>query len=208
MAAADKVSIALSSLAVVVAIWAAIVARSQLRLSRDTAGGRAISFALDSATQLVTDGERMTNFTVRVELYGPGIRHHVELSVLQNGYELRRIGDEPLEAQPIRDVMDCEDGEWRWDFSARPSSALTDDMWCVLTWIDPRGEAVWTGAFARRLTEPEVLYEWHWHRARELRRRFQHWAHIQRPLGAWRVNPEIGVEPSQGPTGNLDRIDR
>jgi hypothetical protein len=46
-------------------------------------------------------------------------------------------------------------------------------MWCILSWVDPRGQAIWTGAYARKLTEPNRLYEWRWYRTRQLRRWMQ-----------------------------------
>jgi hypothetical protein len=118
--------------------------------------------------------------------------------------------------------MGCTDEPIQWDFSVIPAQAVTDDVWCMLTWLDPRGQALWTGAYARRLNEPAELYEWRWHQTRELRRWLQTWgagslgpdgfrylvAAKERPLGKWRQHPQRGILERQGPAWNLGQVAR
>lgn len=224
-------SIALAAIAAVFSAWAAWSAQRQLRYDQDAAGGRAIAFDVAVAEQGAFEGKRRANYTVRLELFGPGKRYEAELCLCRRGgyyvtnlgQEFERDGNTPQDGRLKQTwkAMASTDDPVQWDFSVTPASAVTDDIWCLFTWIDPRGEAVWTGAYARRLTNPSVLYEWRWYKTRAIRKRIQRWGaadrHKQwpwhrfagkpRPLGRWRTDPnDGGLIGIQGPARNLDNV--
>lgn len=223
-------TVALAAIAAVFSAWAAFSAQRQLRYDQDAAGGRAISFDVAVAKQTVFEGKRRANYTVRLELFGPGKRYEAELCLCRSkghyvialGETFDRDGDTPPEGRLKQawKVLESTDPPVRWDFSVTPASAVTDDIWCMFTWIDPRGEAVWSGAFARRLTNPDVLYEWRWYKTRAIRKSIQRWGAVDRdkerpwhryagkprPLGKWRVHAEGELIDEQGPARNLDNV--
>ncbi|WP_133177020.1 hypothetical protein [Mycobacteroides abscessus] len=227
----QTLTVALAAIAAVFSAWAAFSAHRQVRHDQDAAGGRAISFDVAVAEQTVLEGKRMANYTVRLELFGPGKRYEAELALCRRGgyyvtnlgETFDRHGDTPPAGRLKQawKVLTSTDDPVQWDFSVTPASAVTDDIWCMFTWIDPRGEAVWTGAYARRLTNPTVLYEWRWYRTRTVRKRIQRWGAAKRrkqwpwhryagkprPLGKWRTDPnDGGLIDKQGPAANLDMV--
>jgi hypothetical protein len=217
----------LAAIAALFSAWAAVTARRQLRHDQDTAGGRGIAFDVATASQALRNGKAQANFTVRLELYGPGARYQAELCLVRKGgFYVDSLGDhlsrddapEGIMKQGWK-VLRCTDDPVRWDFSVVPASAVTDEIWCMFSWIDPRGESLWTGAFARRLNDPGVLYEWRWYRTRRLRkwlrrwgatrpkqRPWHRWAGKVKPLGRWQVHPGGELIGKQGPSENLDNL--
>lgn len=228
-ALATILTIGLAAIAAVASAWAAVSSHRQVRFDQDAAGGRGILFDVKKDTQAIVGGERQANYTVRLELFGPGARYQAELCLLRAGaYYVTQLGknlirEEGTPAGPMKQtwkVMRCDDEPVRWDFSVVPANAVSEDIWCMFTWTDPRGEALWTGAYARRLTQPDVLYEWHPYKTRNVRKRIQRWGAAERkkqrvwhryaaeprPLGRWRVHRDVGLLDRQGPALNLDNI--
>lgn len=226
--AVEMLTTGLAAIAAAFSAWAALSAHRQVRYDQDSAGGRGISFDVQVDSQPLSDGKIVANCLVRLELFGPGKRYQAELSLVRpGGFYVRSLG-ERLERNEAPDgvmkqawkVLTCTDDPVTLDFSVTPASAL-DGIWCLFTWIDPRGEEVWTGAFARRMSDPAVLYEWRWYRTRGIRKRIQQWgaasrgrqwvwhrfAAKPRPLGKWRVHSEGMLRDRQGPVGNLDTLE-
>ena len=211
--AGDKWTLVIASVALIVSVWAAIVTQSQLRLDRNAAGGRGILFWLRRRSRFTPNdgGPTMDTYRVTVELFGPGVRHGVALILERDGIPVDRFDEAWADSPDTRKSMSCDDERIEWDIEI-PASAI-DDLWCVLTWTDPDGEALWSGAYAIPLTNPSEMYLWRWHRSRRTRRAFQHWgrgskgpdgfrylyAAKVRSLGRWNRVEELGIADGQGP---------
>jgi hypothetical protein len=128
------------------------------------------------------------------------VRHQVVVLLERDGRHLEQFEDPAWAKMPdTRKSMSCNDDPIDWKYEVTAQAA--EGVWCLLTWVDPRGAAIWTGGYARPLTSPDELYEWHWYRSRRFRRLFQH--HFLRgrvrPLGEWRIHKGLGIEDGQGP---------
>jgi len=84
----DHLTLAVSLLAFVVAVTAAVIAWSQLRLQQDAAGGRGIRFGVISSLVAVVNGVKTYHFEAIIELHGPGKRHEVALHLERGGRQL------------------------------------------------------------------------------------------------------------------------
>lgn len=224
----DVATLVVALVALAVSTWAAIVAFHQLRAGKDAAGGKGIAFDVAKDSQFVINNRTQANYRVYVELFGPGARYQAELCLSRcDQYVLRSEiewdeGFEPdhdRKAVTTRKVLSCTDEPLRWEFSVVPADRASD-MWCMFTWVDPRADELWTGAYARRLSNPGVLYEWHWYLTRRVRKWLYFWgvadrkrqrpwhraAARKRPLGAWREHAPRQLIDRHGPAKNLDSI--
>ncbi len=196
--AQSVLSLAVSVLAFAVAVWAAITARSQLRLQQDTAGGSGILFAVQRVPWAIfhNDVEHM-KFNVIVELFGPAVRYQVALHLERDGRQLE--ADDPCfrELLSSRKTMSCTDQAIEWEFE-QPASAIAD-LWCICSWVEPREQTIWTRAYAINLAQRDDIYEWRWYRMRELRRRLQERKRRYRPLGKWRLHTDLTPQVGNGP---------
>jgi hypothetical protein len=192
--------------ALIVSVWAAIVTHWQLRISRNTSGGRGVMFGVNRRSQFRgNDGTTTNTYRVWVELVGPGVRHQVAVVLQRDGRLLERFEDDAWTETPdTRKSMSCDDDPIDFEFQVDAQAA--DGVWCLLTWVDPRGSEIWTGAYARQLTSPDKIYEWHWYRSKRFRRWFQHRIRRgqTRTLGVWRIHKGLGIEDGQAPI-NLGR---
>lgn len=189
-------------LALVVAGWAAVVARSQLRLQEDASGGRGLSFIV---SRLMHSEDRRhgvltttDSYRVVVELHGPGVMHELALHLERNGRQLDPWEPGFAKHPPIVKRMTSSDERIVWEFDISPAAA-SSDLWCVLSWVDPRGEHLWSQAYAVQLTEPDELYEWRYYRTRLLRKHLQRLNARTKPLGRWRAHVNAGVDVGNGP---------
>lgn len=224
----DGATLLVALVALAVSMWAAIIAYQQLRAGKDAAGGRGIAFDVAKVTQFVINNQTRANYRAYVELFGPGSRYQAELCLVRGGQYLLRSEvewdegfepDDDRKAITTRKVLSCMDEPLRWDFSVLPADRASD-MWCMFTWVDPRADELWTGAYARRLSSPGVLYEWHWYVTRRIRKWLYYWgiaerkrqwrwhraAAQKRPLGAWREHHPRHLVDRHGPAMNLDSI--
>lgn len=200
VSATDKWTIATAMVALSVSVWAAMVTQWQLRISRNTSGGRGVLFSVKRRRRFTDNDGVITNtFRVEVELVGPGVRHQVAVLLERDGRPLDRFGDPWVETEDARKSMSCNDKPIEFEFDVTAQAA--EGVWCLLTWVDPRGEEIWTGAYARPLASPDELYEWHWYRSKRFRRWFQHRVRRGqvRPLGKWHPYKGLDIEDGQGP---------
>lgn len=78
----------------------------------------------------------------------------------RDGRPLDRFNDEAWTETPdTRKSMSCNDDPIDVEFEVTAQAA--ENVWCLLTWVDPHGTEIWTGAYVRPLTSPDELYEWH-----------------------------------------------
>jgi hypothetical protein len=170
---------------------------SQYTLERNAAGGRGVMFALRRATwKTVYNGVDVEDFKVKVELFGPGIRHQVALHLERNGRQLE--SDEIGYVEPLKSLksMSCDTPPILWDFKIPADAAR--GLWCILSWVEPSGDALWTYSYARKLMREDDLFEWRWYRTRRIRRWLQALNLRVRPLGRWRRVKVRGVHQGQG----------
>jgi hypothetical protein len=185
-------------LALAVAGWAAVVARTQLKLQRDSAGGHGIRFDLSRTTHLVVNGDPWVVRGLHVELHGPGIRYEVAVHLERDGRQIDELDAAWVDDRPTtRKVMTCEDEPIRWDIQMSEANAA--GVWCLVSWVEARGDVIFTHAYARNLVDPKRLFVWRWYRLSSARRWLQGLNLRTRPLGRWdRVNARY-LDEGQGP---------
>ena len=195
--AADKWTLTIAVLALAVSVLAAVVARSQYQLERNAAGGRGISFVLRRPWHIVNNGVHSTKFAINVELFGPGVRHEVALHLERDGRQLDGLEGGYVKPLETRKSMSCDSPEIEWEFELRDDDSR--GLWCVLSWVEPDGDALWTHAYARSLQNPDELYEWRYHRTRRCRVRLQEMHLRARPIGQWQPANTRTIHDGQGP---------
>ncbi len=93
------------------------------------------------------------NYQVTVEVVGPGRLYEVGVHLERQGHQLDEA--DPGFVQPLkRKSLGCNDEAIDWRFELSLNGAA--DLWCILSWVDPFGQAVWTGAYARKLDDPNA----------------------------------------------------
>jgi len=207
----DQVMFVLTLLALVVAALSLSVTWWQLRLQRNVAGGRGIIPGLFSY-QTSVNGETHIDFEVYIELVGPGIRHEMQVHLERDGQALSSGDDGYVKSPPVRKSMSCDSDPIKWKFTLTSEDA--EDVWCIISWVEPRGDEVWTNAYARALTGEDQLWEWRWKRFRKARQRKQDWSSEHgpkwfrrrlggvKPLGRWRPHVNRSIQPGHGPINN------
>ena len=123
---AGKVSsLAISVLALAVAAWAAVTARSQLRIQEDAAGGRGVLFLVRSPGKTFRNDVETDTYRVTVEVVGPGKLYQVGLHLERDGHQLDEA--DPAFVRPVtRKSLDCNDEPIEWDFELFMKNA--DDL--------------------------------------------------------------------------------
>ena len=206
----------ISVLAFAVSALSMVLAWRQLGLQRDVAGGRGVLFDVIRPSRTIhqTDTtERITeSYRAIVRIVGND-RHEVGI-YLQRGGRLLEEGEAGyVEPPSLRHRMTCEDEPIVWKFDL--DEDVANDLWCVLVWVEPFGDAIRTYGFRRRLSgasSEQVRFEqWHWYRFFRARRRFESWAAQHGPkwfqriagrprrLGEWRPYRLRPLQPGQSP---------
>ena len=99
--------------------------------------------------QRSVNGEIYDDYVVDVELVGPGIRHQMAVHLERDGHALVRGDDGYVEPPATRKAVSCDDPPIEWEFTLKREVAK--DVWCVISWVDPPGDEVWTNAYAKPL---------------------------------------------------------
>jgi hypothetical protein len=199
-------SVVLNICLAVITLTALGVAWFQYRLQRDTAGGRGIVLAAGpTGARTVIAGKTTDSHTVSVRLVGPGIRHEVALDLERDGRKFE-VDDRPA---PRRSVT-YESQPIDWRFKLSPEDA--DRVWCVVTWVDPRGPNLRTGAYSMRVRGQDY-YQWRWFPGSRYigllseiaSRHGPYWFRKRvgraRPLGRWRKRRDPAFREGNGPLG-------
>jgi hypothetical protein len=142
-----------------IALGALGVAWFQLRVQRNTAGGRGILLGAGRTghrtVSTVAGRNHVTDhYRVEVRLAGPGIWHELSVDLEKDGREFK-VPDRP----DRRRSMNSESPPIRWDFDLTPQDG--DRVWCLVTWAEPRGPALRAGAFSMPVRGGSV-YQWKW----------------------------------------------
>jgi hypothetical protein len=204
------VTLLVAVLALMVSAAALAIAWFQLRLQRDAAGGRGFIFDIARVTPL-TDAATIPWYRVLVKFIG-NERTEVSLHLERDGLpcDPDELGFQ--KPPPLRHQMSGNDGPLIWIFDLHEDVA--DGLWCVLTWVEPYGDAVRTCAFRRRLGDDPQYEEWRWYRFLRERRRIESWGGRQRwslikrvvgkarSLGHWRPYRLRPLQPGQAPIGS------
>lgn len=187
-----------------VALAALVVAAGQLRLQRTTAGGRGLLLgAGPTGTQIVHNGKVTQSYRVEVGVAGPKVWHEVAVCFEKDGREF-----EAPNRPDIRKSMSCDSERIIWDFHLSPEDG--EKVWCVVSWAEPRGDALRTNALAIAVRGGPV-YKWRWfpghlyigwlsedasrHGPAWFRERFGR----ARPLGRWRKYRDAAFRDGNGP---------
>jgi hypothetical protein len=190
-----------------IALAALSVALWQLRLQRDAAGGRGVLLHTGriGLQTVINDNVVIDHYRLEVEVAGPGTWHELALDLEKNGREFNA----PNRPEK-RSWMSCESTPMVWDLDLRPDDG--DNVWCVVTWVEPSGPALRTNAFAIPV-RGGVTYQWKWfpglrqigllsdfaseHGPGWFRR------HVgrPRPRGRWRRYREAPLRDGNGPLG-------
>jgi hypothetical protein len=191
----------------VIALAALGVALGQLRLQRTAAGGRGILLiAGRTGTQIVRRGKVTDCYRVEVKLAGPGGWHELAVDLEKDGRKFHGP-----ERPPLRKRMTCESEPIKWEFELSPQDG--DNVWCLVSWAEPRGSVLRTEAFCIALRGGPI-YEWKWfpgHRYIGLlsefaARRGPNWFRKRlgrrpQPLGRWRKRRAAPLRAGNGPRG-------
>jgi hypothetical protein len=106
--------------------------------------------------------------------------------------------------------MSCDSESIDWRFDLEPADA--EKVWCVVTWVDPRGPALRTGAYCVRL-QGKDYYQWRWFPGNSYIRWLSEIASSHgpdwfrrrvgrpRPLGRWRKVLDAPFRDGNGPLG-------
>ncbi len=209
----DGWALMVAVLAFLVSAAALLIAWWQLAIQRDVAGGRGVVFWVHRLAQYKTKPElpeeyegywvpewTMVKYGVHVELLG-NPRHHVALNLQRHGVA---IGEgENGYPNPLKYRILTGENSISWYFDVEQSSA--EDLWCVLSWIEPFGKSIRHCALAQKLSGDRRIWVWRWRRCLRFRRWFEDWAVQHGPkwfrggvgvpsrLGVWRPyrSPEL-----------------
>lgn len=191
----DTITLVASIAAALFGGIALAIAWRQLSVARNAAGGRGVELqAHDGGVVTFHEGGRRTHGVhITVRLVGPGVRHNVQ-AVLRGTPDLPNIED-------ARPAMDCDSEPIVWHGELAEEDC--GEVWCVVSWVDPRGEGLRTSAICKPLTSDD-LYEWKWHRFFTVRLRWQlRFGDGPRPLGHWKLLRMPPLEMGHGPLAAL-----
>jgi hypothetical protein len=149
---------------------------------------------------------------VLVKLVGND-RHEVTLHLERDGFVLQEGDVGYVEGLPTVHRMTCDDKPLIWKFAV--DLEVRKSLRCILTWVEPFGDAVRSQGFRRQLHGADIetagFEEWYWYRFFRFRRRFESWAAQHGPmwfrekagrprrLGEWRPYRMRELQPGQSP---------
>jgi hypothetical protein len=198
----------LNILLALVTLAALAVAWRQWRLQRTSAGGRGLFLGagrLGHRTVRKTREGKVTTDSYRVEVgvAGPKVWHELAVTLENDGREF-----EAPNHPDTRESMDCDSERIIWDFDLTPED--DDKVWCVVSWAEPRGDALRTDALAIPVHGGPIS-KWRWypghlyigwltedasrHGPAWFRQRFGR----ARPLGRWRKYRDPAFRDGNGP---------